>query len=171
MKFARPLTIPVLLSLAAGPAMADGGSGDFTGTYIASLPTRAEILQIHQDGTALITLSDEVTSGAGGFTFSDSFGSWKIAGPRKLTARYLDLDFDVTGPPAFSGTAVVDYVYQFSANFKTIATSCQGKIFPPGVNPFNPASVPVTTFDCSYLNGFPTSACRSLSEEARSCRR
>lgn len=154
MKFARLLTIPVLLALGASTAMADGGNGDFTGTYIASLPQRAEILQLHQDGTALITLSDEVTSGAGGFTFSDSLGSWKVAGPRKLTARYLNLNFDVTGPPAFSGTAVVDYVYQFSANFKTIAASCQGKIFPPGVDPFNPASVPVTTFDCSYLNGF-----------------
>jgi len=154
MKFTRLFAIPALLALGASLAAADGGNGDFTGTYIASLPQRAEILQLHQDGTALITLSDEVTSGAGGFTFSDSLGSWKDAGPRKLTARYLNLNFDVTGPPAFSGTAVVDYVYQFSANFKTIAASCQGKIFPPGADPFNPASVPVTTFDCSYLNGF-----------------
>jgi len=154
MKLACLLTIPALLALAAIPALADGGSGNYTGTYIASLPQRAEILQLHGDGTALITLSDEVTSGAGGFTFSDSLGSWKVAGPRRLTARYLNLNFDVTGPPTFSGTAVVDYVYQFSANFKTIAASCQGKIFAPGVDSFNPASVPVTTFDCSYLNGF-----------------
>ncbi len=155
MKLARLLTIPALLALAVSPAIADGDSGNFTGTYIASLPERAEILQIHQDGTALITLSDEVTSGAGGFTFSDSLGSWKVAGARKLTARFLNLNFDVTTPAAtFSGTAVVDYVYQFSANFKTMAASCQGKIFPPGADPFNPASVPVTTFDCSYLNGF-----------------
>ncbi|MFY9820775.1 MAG: hypothetical protein WAM82_05300 [Thermoanaerobaculia bacterium] len=154
MKLIPLLSILGLLALGASPAMADGGNGNFTGTYLASLPQRAEILQLHQDGTALITLSDEVTSGAGGFTFSDSLGSWKVAGPRKLTARFLNLNFDVTGPPAFSGTAVVDYVYQFSANFKTIAASCQGKIFPPGADPFNPASVPVTTFDCSYLNGF-----------------
>ena len=154
MRLARLLAIPALLALGASPAMADGDSGNFTGTYLASLPLRAEILQLHQDGTAEITLSDQVTSGAGGFTFSDSLGSWKVAGPRKLTARFLNLNFDVTGPPAFSGTAVVDYVYQFSANFKTMAASCQGKIFPPGADPFNPASVPVTTFDCSYLNGF-----------------
>jgi len=154
MKLISLLSTLGLLVLGASLAAADGGSGDFTGTYLASLPTRAEILQLHQDGTALITLSDEVTSGAGGFTFSDSLGSWKIAGPRKLTARYLNLNFDVSGPPAFSGTAVVDYVYQFSANFKTMAASCQGKIFPPGADPFNPHSVPVTTFDCSYLNGF-----------------
>jgi hypothetical protein len=156
------LSVLGLLALGAGPAAADdgagnsggNGSGNFTGTYLASLPQRAEILQLHQDGTALITLSDEVTSGAGGFTFSDSLGSWKVAGPRKLTARFLNLNFDVSGPPTFSGTAVVDYVYQFSENFRTIAASCQGKIFAPGVNPFSPSSVPVTTFDCSYLNGF-----------------
>ncbi|HEX4961519.1 MAG TPA: hypothetical protein VF173_11815 [Thermoanaerobaculia bacterium] len=155
MKLIHLLTIPGLLALGASLAAADGGSNDFTGTYIASLPQRAEILQIHSDGTALITLSDEVTSGAGGFTFSDSLGSWKVTGPRKLTARFLNLNFDVTTPAAtFSGTAVVDYVYQFSANFKTMAASCQGKIFPPGADPFNPHSIPVTTFDCSYLNGF-----------------
>src|SRR3954470_15644813 len=134
------LSVLGLLALGAGPAAADdgadksggNGSGNFTGTYIASLPERAEILQLHQDGTGLITLSDEVTSGAGGFTFSDSLGSWKVAGSRKLTARFLNLNFDVPTPAAtFSGTAVVDYVYQFSANFKTMAASCQGKIFPP----------------------------------------
>ena len=146
-----------LLALAASLAAEDrgnGGSGNYAGTYFASLPDRAEILQLHADGTALITLSDEVTSGAGGFTFSDSLGSWKVAGPRKLTARFLNLNFDVSGPPAFSGTAVVDYVYQFSSGFRTMAASCQGKIFPAGVDPFNPASVPAVTFDCSYLNGF-----------------
>ncbi|HEX3528595.1 MAG TPA: hypothetical protein VH988_16135 [Thermoanaerobaculia bacterium] len=156
MKFAHLLSIVGLFtcaaSLAAAGSPADGA--DFAGTYLASLPTRAEILQLHSDGTAEITLSDEVTSGAGGFTFSDSFGSWKVVGPRKLEARFLNLNFDVTGPAAFSGTAVVGYVWQFAANFKTMAASCQGKIFPPGQDPFSPSSTPVTTFDCSYLNGY-----------------
>jgi hypothetical protein len=128
-----------------------GDANDFAGTYLASLPTRAEILQLHADGTAEITLSDQVTSGAGGLTFSDSLGSWKVAGPRQLTARYLNLNFSGTD---FSGTAVVDYVYQFE-DFRTINASCQGKIFSPGVDPFSPSSVPVVTFDCSYLTGHP----------------
>jgi hypothetical protein len=105
MKLMPWLSILGLLALGTSLAADDGGSGNFTGTYLASLPQRAEILQLHQDGTAEITLSDQVTSGAGGFTFSDSFGSWKVTGPRKLTARFLNLNFDVTGPPAFSGTA------------------------------------------------------------------
>jgi hypothetical protein len=161
MKRFLTLAILGLLALGASAASADtpantgGGSGDsndFAGTYLASLPTRAEILQLHADGTAEITLSDQVTAGAGGLTFSDSLGSWKVAGPRKLTARFLNLNFAGTD---FSGTAVVDYVYLFGANFRTLAASCQGKIFPPGVNPFDPSSAPVVTFDCSYLTGHP----------------
>jgi hypothetical protein len=156
MKRAPWLAILGLLALAASPARADSPDSrdNFTGTYLASLPERSEILQLHGDGTAEITLSDQVTSGAGGFTFSDSFGSWKITGPRKLTARFLNLNFDVTGPPTFSGNAVVDYEYRFSANFRTLTASCKGKIFPPGQDPFSPSSTPVTVFDCSYLNGF-----------------
>src|SRR3954465_9151435 len=89
MKWFYPLAILGLLVLGATAASADSadsaGGNDFAGTYLASLPTRSEILQIHADGTAEITLSDQVTSGAGGLTFSDSLGSWKVAGPRRLT--------------------------------------------------------------------------------------
>lgn len=147
--------LSLLLTLGTSLARAESpGHGDFAGTYSASLPTRAEILQLHRDGTAMITLSDQVTSGAGGFTFSDSFGSWKITGPRKLSARFLNLNFDVSGPPAYSGMAVVDYTLQFAPNFRTFTASCNGKIYPTGQDPFAPGSTPVTTFDCSYLNGF-----------------
>ena len=108
MKTAYLLSLLLILGTSLALADSPDHGGDFTGTYVASLPTRAEILQLHGDGTAEITLSDQVTSGAGGFTFSDSFGSWKVTGPRKLTARFLNLNFDVTGPPAFTGIAVVD---------------------------------------------------------------
>lgn len=127
----------------------------FAGTYIATLPDRAEILQLHRDGTAEMTLSDQVTSGAGGFTFSDSLGSWKRTGPRRLVARMVNLNFDVTEPAAtYSGAAVVDYVLEFGRHLRTFAASCQGKIFPPGVDPLDPDSIPVTEFDCAYLEGF-----------------
>lgn len=144
------LTLGTSLAVAESPAH----GSDFAGTYSASLPTRAEILQLHDDGTAMITLSDQVTSGAGGFTFSDSFGSWKVTGPRKLTARFLNLNFDVTGPPAYTGMAVVDYTFQFAPNLRTFTASCDGKIYPTGQDPFAPGSTPITTFDCSYLNGY-----------------
>src|SRR5215470_14417701 len=97
-----------LFTLGTSLAVADppDGGDAFAGTYLASLPDRAEILNLHRDGTAEITLSDQVTAGAGGLTFSDSLGSWKVAGPRRLTARFLNLNFAGT---TFSGTAVVDY--------------------------------------------------------------
>jgi hypothetical protein len=67
----------------------------------------------------------------------------------------VNLNFDVTGPAAtYSGAAVVDYELRFGPRADTFAASCEGAIFPPGVDPLDPASVPVATFDCSYLDGF-----------------
>lgn len=157
MKRTTLFSILVLLALGTNVAAADPPArrDDFAGTFSASLPDRAEILQLHGDGTAEITLSDQVTAGAGGFTFSDSLGSWKITGSRKVTARFLNLNFDLTGSaPAYSGMAVVDYTLQFAANFRTFAASCQGRIYPAGQDPFAPGSTPVVQFDCAYLNGF-----------------
>ncbi len=161
MKTARLLSALALLAFGASPAAkASDHGGDFAGTYMATLPERAEILQLHEDGTADMTLSDQVTSGAGGFTFSDSLGSWKKTGPRRLAARFVNLNFDVTGPAAtYSGAAVVDYVLQFSHDRRTFAASCQGKIYPTGQDPFAPGAVPVTEFDCAYLDGYPLPAC------------
>ena len=150
------LLIAGLLALTASLAAAQppGQGADYTGTYIATLPERAEILQLHRDGTAEITLSDQVTAGAGGFTFSDSFGSWKVTGPRTLTARFVNLNFDVTGVPAYTGAAVVDYTLQFAPAFQTFSASCQGKIYPTGQDPFAPGSTPYVEFDCAYLDGY-----------------
>lgn len=165
---ALPLTrsrLPILLlagilvlaavAVARSAAGSAGDGGDVTGTYVATLPDRAEILQLHRDGTAGMTLSDQVTSGAGGFIFSDSFGSWRRSGPRRVEARMVNLNFDVTGPAAtYSGAAVVDYVLEFEPGFDAFAASCDGAIFAPGDDPLDPASIPVATFDCAYLAGF-----------------
>lgn len=152
LRMATLVLLTFTTNLAAEPS--DHGGG-FAGTYIATLPERAEILQLQADGTAGMTLSDQVTSGAGGFTFSDSLGSWKKIGSQRIAARFVNLNFDVTGPAAtYSGAAVVDYVLQFAPGLRTFAASCQGKIFPTGEDPFDPGSVPVATFDCAYLDGF-----------------
>ncbi len=155
MKMATLLSILGLFTFGAGlAAQPSDPGGDLAGTYIATLPERAEILQLHRDGTAGMTLSDQVTFGAGGFTFSDSFGSWKRSGPRRVVARMVNLNFDITGPPTYSGAAVVDYVLEFGPDFRTFAASCRGKIFPTGQDPFDPASTPFAEFDCAYLDGF-----------------
>ena len=156
MKLTHLLSILALLTLGTIPAKADppGKMDDFAGTYFAGLPHRAEILQLHEDGTAGMTLSDQVTAGAGGFTFSDSLGSWKITGPRKVSARFMNLNFDVTGVPAYTGAAVVDYTIQFAPGFDTFTASCLGKIYPTGQDPFAPGAIPVVEFDCAYLDGY-----------------
>jgi hypothetical protein len=156
MKLTHLLSILALLTLGTIPAQADppGKKDDFAGSYFAGLPERAEILQLHEDGTAGQTLSDQVTSGAGGFTFADSIGSWKITGPRTVFLRFLNLNFDVTGPPTYIGVAVVDYTLQFAPDFDTFTASCQGRIYPTGQDPFAPGAIPVVEFDCAYLDGF-----------------
>lgn len=59
MKLIRLLSIAGLILLGASLAAAEPpGDAGFAGTYIATLPERAEILQLHRDGTAEITLSD-----------------------------------------------------------------------------------------------------------------
>ena len=142
--------------LAASRARADGdGGGSYAGTYSATLPERAEIMHLHEDGTAGITLSDQVTAGAGGFTFSDSMGSWKVVGPRQLSARFLNLNFNLTGAaPTYTGMAVVDYNLLFAPDRKSFSASCQGRIFATGQDPFAPGATPVVTFDCAYLTGY-----------------
>lgn len=150
------LLLALLITLGASPASAEPpGSDHYTGTYVASLPDLGEILQIHPDGRVEQTVSDQVTAGAGGLTFSDSYGTWKVIGPRTLFARLLNLNFNLTGPaPVYSGIAVVDYTFHFSPGFDTITLSCQGKIYPPGQNPFAPTVPPSVEFDCTYFNGY-----------------
>src|SRR5262249_41738677 len=144
-KIAALLAGAGLLLAGARAAIADADGADFTGTYEATLPERAEIMNIHRDGTATMTLSDQVTPGAGGFTFSDSRGSWRVVGPRRLSLRMLNLNFDLTGAsPAYSGMAVVDYDIHFAPDKETFTASCQGKIFATGDDPLDPAAVPVT---------------------------
>jgi hypothetical protein len=156
MRLAPLLSLTGLIVLGTHVASAQPSSGNhYTGTFVASLPDRAEILQIHEDGTVGQTLSDQVTAGAGGFTFSDSFGSWKVSGPRTLSARLVNLNFDLTGSaPAFTGVAVVDFTFVFAPDFNTFTGSCNGKIYPTGQDPFAPTVPPSVVFDCAYLDGF-----------------
>lgn len=154
----RPLMVIALtlfaLVAASAPSAASEGAG-LAGTYVVTFPDRSEILQLHQGGTAELILSEQVTSGAGGFTFDDSLGSWKSTGPRRAVARFVNHNFDVTGPAAtYSGIAVVDYSFQFSQSHDAIAASCLGKIFAAGDDPLDPTSIPVVGFDCAYLEGF-----------------
>jgi hypothetical protein len=134
----------------------------FIGTYMANLLNlkRAEIVSLHGDGTAGMSLSDQVTGGAGQLTFSDSYGAWEPIAPHRVKVRMVNMNFfqplDSQNPdqaPVYSGPAVVDYVFQFAPNFNTFTLTCSGKVYSLGVDPFDPNAVPDITFDCTYFNG------------------
>ena len=145
-----------LVSGEGGRALADeeGGLGDkIAGTYLAVMADRSQVLQISQDGNLSFILSIQFSSsGVLGESFSDTLGSWKKTGQREITARTVDLAFQ-SGPGPFVGTAAATYVIKFDQKFQTGIVTCQGRIFPPGVDPFHPGAIPITDseFTCGQV--------------------
>ena len=145
-------TITFWLSGPAILAVAEdrGDLGDkIAGTYLAVLDDGAQMLQISQDGNLSFILSVQFTSaGVLDESFSDTLGSWKKTGKREVTARTVDLAFkNGTG---FVGVAAATYVIKFDKQFETGTVTCQGNIFPPGVDPFHPEANPIpdSEFTC-----------------------
>ena len=141
-----------LVSGQAGRALADeeGGLGDkIAGTYLAVLQDRAVVLQISQDGNLSFIFSRQFSGGVLGASFSDTLGSWKKTGTREITAGTVNLDFQ-SGSGLFIGTAATTYVIKFDEKFQTGTVTCQGRIFPPGVDPFHRGAIPIpnSEFTC-----------------------
>src|SRR5262249_27713286 len=142
-----------LVSGQAGRALADEEAGlgaKIAGTYLAVMGDRSLVLQIHQDGNLSFIFSIQFsTGGVLGASFSDTLGSWKKSGTREITAGTVDLAFQ-SGPGLFIGTAATTYVIKFDQKFQTGTVTCQGRIFPPGVDPFHPGAFPIANseFTC-----------------------
>ena len=140
-----------LVSGQAGRALADeeAGLGDkIAGTYLAVMGDRSLVLQISQDGNLSIIFSIQFsTGGVLGASFSDTLGSWKKTGTREITAATVDLTFQ-SGSGLFIGVAATTYVIKFDQKFRTGTTTCEGRIFAPGVDPFHPGAIPIAEFTC-----------------------
>jgi hypothetical protein len=82
-------------------------------------------------------------SGGGvlGAPFSDTSGSWNKTGKREVTAKVVNLVFQ--NGNGFVGVATT-YVIKFNKEFQTGTVTCQGRIFPPGVDPFHPEATPIS---------------------------
>ena len=82
--------------------------------------------------------------------FSDTLGSWRKTGRREITSRAVDLTFGSI-PGEFVGVAATTYVIRFDKKFQKAEVICEGKIFPPGVNPFDSDAVAISgsAFSCS----------------------
>ena len=151
-----------LVSGQAGRALADeeAGLGDkVAGTYLAVTKNGATILQISRDGNLSSILSIQFTGGVIDESFSNTLGSWKKTGTREITATTVDLNFQ-SGPgqsgPVFIGVAATTNIMKFDQKFQTGTMTCQGRIFPPGVDPFQPnpkASIPNSEFTCGGPQG------------------
>ena len=147
----------LLVSGQAGRALADeeAGLGDkVAGTYLAVTANGATILQISGDGNLTSILSIQFTGGGViGESFSNTLGSWKKTGTREITATTLDLNFQ--SGPVFIGVAATTNIMNFDQKFQTGTMTCQGRIFPPGVDPFQSGAKPIpnSEFTCGGPQG------------------
>ena len=147
----------LLVSGQAGRALADeqAGLGDkVAGTYLAVTENGATILQISRDGNLSFISSIQFTGGGVlGESFSNTLGSWKKTGTREITATTLDLTFQ--SGPGFIGVAATTNIINFDQKFQTGTMTCQGRIFPPGVDPFQPGAIPIpkSEFTCGGPQG------------------
>ena len=125
-----------------------------TGTYLAVMENGAQVLQISQDGNLSFIFSIQFsTGGVLGESFSDTLGSWKKTGQREITAGTVNLSFQSFGP-GFIGVAATTNIMKFDQKFQTGTMTCQGRIFPPGVDPFQPgAPIPNSEFTCGGPQG------------------
>ena len=162
----RHVRVPVLILLSLitflfgqlGSALADDKRNDFgkkiSGTYLAVQVNGAQILQIHNDGNLSFIFSEQFGSGALNDPFSNTLGSWRKTGKREITSKALDLTFEsLTG--TFVGVASATYVITFDKKFQNARVMCEGQIFPPGVDPFDPEAIPIpdSGFNCSDNEG------------------
>ena len=137
----------------ADRALADeegGLGGKIAGTYLAVMENGAQVLQISQDGNLSFIFSTQFSPGGVlGESFSDTLGSWKKTGQREITAGTVNLTFQNFGP-GFIGVAATTYVIKFDQKFQTGTVSCQGRIFPRGVDPFQRGATPIANseFTC-----------------------
>ena len=112
------------------------------GTYLAVEADGARILQISQDGNLRHIYSKQFSGGVLDLTFSDTWGSWKEAGEREMTAKMANLTFK-SGIGKFTGVAAATWVIKFDEKFQTANVTYKGAIFPPGVNPFESNAQPL----------------------------
>ncbi len=144
-----------LISGQVSPTLADdeGGLGkEISGTYVAVQDDAAQTLQISEDGNMSVIFSSQFSGGALVNLFSDNLGSWKKTGQREITARTVVLNFEKGGDGTFVGVATTTYLIKFDKKFQTANVTCEGAVFPLGVNPIlDPETTPLVEFTCGDL--------------------
>ncbi len=148
-----------LISGQVSPTLAGDQRGlgkKIAGTYLAVQDGEAQALQISEDGNLSIIISIQFSGGVGVLLFSDTLGSWKKTGKREITARVVNLNFvkseDEDEDGKFAGVATATYLIKFDKKFQAANVTCEGAVFPLGVNPIlDPEQTPLVEFTCGDL--------------------
>ena len=120
-----------------------------SGTYLSIDGQETILLEINQDGNLTAIFSSQFSGGALNDPFSNSFGAWSRTGKREITAQVLDITF-LGDSGEIIGVGSAQYFLTFNKTFQSAKFRCQGAIFPPGVDPLDPDSVPIngSEFTC-----------------------
>ncbi len=141
--------IPIVLSASFGWA----AGKDVGGTYLATLNDASAIMQINRDGNIGFIFSEQFKGGGVlGESYSNAMGTWKWTSKSEITAKTVDIAFDA-GNGSFMGVAAFTNFITFSKDLKTATMTCQGAIFPPGVDPFKAGATPIagSEFTCGEV--------------------
>ncbi len=121
------------------------------GTYLAVQDDEAQVLRISEDGNLSFIFSIQFSGGALDNLFSDDLGPWKKTGKREIIARTVNVNFE-RGDGTFVGVATATYLIKFDKKFQTADVTCEGAVFPLGVNPIlDPETTPLVEFTCGDL--------------------
>jgi hypothetical protein len=149
-RFTISVVVIGLLALQSGISAAKGQNFGkiIAGTYLSIQENGAQILQIQQDGNFSVINSLQFSGGAGNLLFSNSLGSWEQTGDPMITGIAANLNFRSSNGQ-FVGVANSIYDITFDEEFQTAELTCEGAIYPPGVDPFDPGTEePIAEFDC-----------------------
>lgn len=135
-------------------ASADGGKSKqarfhqrVAGLYLSVEPEGTHIFQVDADGQFTYTESAQFTGFSGGPAFGNELGTWRRVGRRKLISTSLHLGYWTDGS-GFTGTTVLRRSFEFKRGISRFTVTCTGTTYGPGVDPFDPAAEPESSFDC-----------------------
>ncbi|ODS31514.1 MAG: hypothetical protein SCARUB_03356 [Candidatus Scalindua rubra] len=145
---------PVILSaflllnvLSSNEARADKNDAFFgekiAGTYL--------LTEADEGGSRIVTITADgnwfgIHSYQFDIKFSNQQGVWKKTGKRKITVRTLDFTLLKDGV----GSALFRFTVEFDKAYQQISGELSGKMFPPGVDPFDPVAIPIRTFNNTF---------------------
>lgn len=124
-----------------------GSDKSMVGTYllvedvVEGTPMR--LLTLTSDGTFVATSTEEPEH-----NFSTAHGAWKKTGPTETVATSLDFDFDDDSMVRI--TYIIEFTDKVKGRYQNLEGEFLGELFPSGVDPLDPNSVPTQTWTVPF---------------------